>query len=44
MSQTGTQTITMNILPDISESKGNQTMKFDQLREYHMKNSFLQKL
>ena len=28
-SQTETQTITINILPDISKSKDNQTMKFD---------------
>ena len=30
-SQTGTQIITMNILPDILKSKDNQIMKFDQL-------------
>ena len=30
-------------LPNISRSKGNQTMKFGQLIEYNMKNSFLQK-
>ena len=34
MSQDGKQTITMHILPDISRSKGNQTMKFGQLIEY----------
>ena len=28
-SQTETQTIAINILPDISKSKDNQTMKFD---------------
>ena len=33
MSQTGTQKIIINILPDISKSKGNQTMKFGQLIE-----------
>ena len=27
-SQTGTQTISINILPDISKSKANRTMKF----------------
>ena len=27
-SQAGTQAITINILPDISKSKDNQTMKF----------------
>ena len=32
-SQTGTQTITIKILLDISKSKGNQTMKFGQLTE-----------
>ena len=30
-SQTGQQTITIHILPDISRSKGNQAMKFGQL-------------
>ena len=29
-SQTGTQTITINILSDISKSKSNETMKFFQ--------------
>ena len=42
-SQTGTQTITINILPDISKSKGNQTMKFGQLIKYKVRNNFLQK-
>ena len=42
-SQIGTQTITLNILPDISKSKSNQTMEFGQLIEYNMKNIFLQK-
>ena len=41
MSQTGTKTITISILPDISRSKGNQTMKFGQLREYNLRNIFL---
>ena len=40
-SQAGTQTITINILPDISKSKWNQTMKFGQFIEYNMKNIFL---
>ena len=42
-SQTGTQTITMNILPDISKRKGNQTMKFGQSIEYNVRNIFLRK-
>ena len=33
-SQAGTQTITINILPDISTSKTNQRMKLGQLIEY----------
>ena len=32
MSQPGQQTITLPILPNISRSKSNQTMKFGQLR------------
>ena len=40
----GLQTIAIHILPNISQSKGNQTMKFGQLIEYNMKNIFLQKL
>ena len=39
-SQPSLQTITIHILPNISQSKGNQTMKFGQLIEY----VFLQKL
>ena len=42
-SQTATQTITMNMLPNISKSEGNQTMKFGQLIEYTVRNIFLQK-
>ena len=41
--QTGTQTITINILPCISKTKGNQTMKFGELIEYSVGNIFLQK-
>lgn len=37
-SQTGTQTIYNNILRDISESKGNQIIKFEQFIEYDMSN------
>ena len=43
-SQPGQQTITMHILPNISRSKGNQTMKLGQLLEYNKRNIFLQKL
>ena len=32
-SQPGWQTITTHMLPNISQSKGNQTMKFGQLIE-----------
>ena len=42
-SQTGLQTITINILPNISQSKGNQTMKFGRLVESKKKkNTFFQ--
>ena len=40
---TGKQTIAIHILPNISEIKGNQTMKVGQLMEYNMKNIFLEK-
>ena len=40
-SQTGQQTITIHILPNISRNKGNQTMKFVQLKAYNMRNIFL---
>ena len=43
-SQTGLQTIAIHILPNISESKCNQTIKFGQLIEYNKRNIFLQKL
>ena len=43
-SQPVLQTIAIHILPNISQSKGNQTMKFGQLIEYNRKNIFLQKL
>ena len=42
-SQTGQQTITIQILPNISRSKSNQTMKFSQLIEYNKKNIFFSK-
>ena len=37
------QMITIHILPNISRSKGNLTMKFGQLIEYKMRNIFLEK-
>ena len=44
MSQPGLQTIAIHILPKISQSKGNQTMKFGQLIVSNKRNTFLQKL
>ena len=41
-SQNGSQTITIRILPNISRSKGNQTMEFGQLIEYKVKNIFVE--
>ena len=38
----GKQTIAMHILPNISRSKDNQTMKFGQVMEYNMGNYFLE--
>ena len=43
-SQAGLQTIAIHILPNISQSKGNRTMKFDQLIEHNNRNIFLQNL
>ena len=40
-SQTGQQIIAIHILPNISRSKCNQTMKFGQLIEYNVRNVFL---
>ena len=42
-SQIGKQTIAVHILPNISESKGNQRMKFGQLIEYNMRIILLKK-
>ena len=42
-SQRAKQTIAIQILPNISRIKGNQTMKFGHLIEYNMRNIFLQK-
>ena len=44
MPQTGEQIIKLSILPNISRSKDNQTMKFSQLIEYNMENVFLKRL
>ena len=43
-SQPGLQTISIQILPNISQSQGKQTIKFDQLIEHNNRNVFLQKL
>ena len=43
-SQPGKETIVIHILPNISRSKGSQTMKFDQIIEYNMRNIFTEKL
>ena len=40
-SQPSSETITIHILPNISRSKGNETMKFGQLIEYKKRNFFL---
>ena len=42
-SQPGKQKITIHILPNISRSNGNQTMKCGQVIEYDMRNIFLKK-
>ena len=41
--QPAKQTIVIHILPSISRSKDNQTMKFGQLIECNMRNSLLEK-
>ena len=41
--QPAKQTILIHILPNISRSKGNQTMKFGQLVECNMRNIFPEK-
>ena len=43
-SKPGLQTIAIHILSNMSQNKGNQTMKFGQLIEYNKRNIFLQKL
>ena len=42
-SQPGKQIIAIYTFPNISRSKGNQTMKFGQFIEYNMRNIFLGK-
>ena len=42
-SQLGWKTITIHILPNISRSKGNWTVKFGQLMEYYMSNIYVEK-
>ena len=42
-SQPGQQTVGIHILPNISRTKDNQTMKFGQLIEYNMRNIFVEK-
>ena len=39
-SQPAKQTVTIHIVPDISGSKGNQTIKFGQLIEHKMRKHF----
>ena len=43
-SQPGYQTITIHILPNISRSKDNQTVKLGELTEYNKRNILLQKI
>ena len=43
-SQPGLQTIAIHILPNISQTKDNQTIKFGQLIEYNKKNIFFLKV
>ena len=40
MSQPGYETISIQILPNILQSKGNQTIKFGQLAEYTPEKQF----
>ena len=43
-SQTGQQIIKIHILSNISRSKDNQAVKFDQLIEFNMRHIFVEKL
>ena len=42
-SQTGYQIITIQMLPNISRCKGNQTRKFGPVIQYNKRNIFLEK-
>ena len=42
-SQAAQEIVQIHILPNLSRSRGNQTMKFGQLIEYSMKNIFFEK-
>ena len=42
-SQAGKQAIAIHVLPNVSRSKGNQTMKFGQLIECNLRNICLEK-
>ena len=42
-SQTREQTVMIPMLLDITRNKDNQTVKFGQLIEYNMRNTFLEK-
>ena len=44
MSQIRQQIITTHIVPNISRSKGNKAMKFDQLLQCRVRDIFLQKI
>ena len=39
-SQPGKKTVLTHVLPNILRKKGDQVMKFGQIREYNMKNIF----
>ena len=43
MPQPGKQTIVIHVFPNVLRNKDNQAIKFGQLREYNMKNIFLEK-
>ena len=43
-SKPGLQTIAIHTLPNISQSKGNQTMEFGQLIEYNKRNILSSKI
>ena len=43
-SQPGLETIAIHVLPNISQSKDNQPIKFSQLIEYNKRNILLQNL